>query len=56
MSDSGDNDLEGISEGVDDVEDVDHVTQHMDHDVTCPNPSVLAPSKVAFMHFKSIRE
>ena len=38
------------------VEDVDCVTQHMDHDVTCLNPSVLAPSYVAGMQFKGIGE
>ena len=36
------------------VEAVDCVSQHMDFDVTCLNPSVLAASYVAFTPFKGI--
>ena len=36
------------------VQDVDSVTEHMDFDVSCLNPSVLATSYVAFMLFKGI--
>ena len=32
----------------------DSVTQHLDFDLTCLNPSVLATSYVAFMPFKGI--
>ena len=38
------------------VEKVDRVTQHMDHDVTCLNPSVLAPFYIASMRLKGIGE
>ena len=36
------------------VEDVDCVTKHMDSDVTCLNPLLLAISYVAFMQFMGI--
>ena len=34
------------------VEAVDYVTQHMDRDVTCLNPSVLTTSYVALMRLQ----
>ena len=48
--------LVGYFGGKLEVEDVGCVTQHMDRDVTCLNPSVLATSFVAFMRFKGIWE
>ena len=44
VSDSDDSDLEAYYGEKIEVEDVDCVTQHMEFDITCLNPSLLATS------------